>query len=285
MTIANYAQDPALYEKCMNLLDSCFPGIKAIADKGRNHDAYWDKSSTPFIITKQGELIAHLGVLPFEMLINQKTYHGAALHGICTKEAYRRKGYFRQLMTEALSYVTSHFDFAFLFTDQPFLYEQFGFKVVKEVDFIYDFHAKPTRDRIRQLNLDNKHDLNIFQSTYLNRLPLSSSFSIVKEVTVATLNAMHQPVHYIEDLETLVVYQVKDRVLYVKDIISTKPCDLAAVLNSINEPYTKVILQFIPDALVKEPFNTIEANTDGCIMMKDLDPQSDFFRYPEPQRC
>lgn len=42
--IADYALDITLYEQCLTTLDSCFPGVKAMADRGRTHNAYWDKS-------------------------------------------------------------------------------------------------------------------------------------------------------------------------------------------------------------------------------------------------
>ncbi len=285
---ANYLSDPDLYNECMTLMDSCFPGVKGMADKGREHNAYWDKSSTPFIMRQNHDVIAHLGILPFEFIIQEKHYRGAALHGICTKQEFRRKGHFRQLMQEALEHVRQHFDFAFMFTDKPYLYEQFGFKVVKEYDFIYDYTPQNTQEnKVRMLDLDDSNDLALLQGHYQNRLPLSKAFSIVKETIVATLNALHMPVYYLEEFDVLVVFQMKDHILYVKDIISTKPCDLHLILNCIGKGATKIILQFIPDRFLIYPFfNPVEALTDGCIMIsKDFDLKCDYFRYPEIQRC
>lgn len=190
-------------------------------------------------------------------------------------------------MQEALEYVRLHFDFAFMFTDKPYLYEQFGFKVVKEFDFIYDYTpANNQKNMVRMLDLDDSRDLALLQGHYQNRLPLSKAFSIVNETTVATLNALHMPVYYLEEFDVLVVFQLKDHILYVKDIIATKPCDLNLIVNSIGNGATKIILQFIPDRFLTHPFNPVEALTDGCIMIsQDFDLKRDYFRYPEPQRC
>lgn len=285
---ADYLSEPNLYNECMLLMDSCFPGVKAMADKGRSHNAYWDENSTPFILRHNHEVIAHLGILPFEFIIQEKHYRGAALHGICTKQEFRRKGHFRQLMQEALEYAGQHFDFSFMFTDKPYLYEQFGFKAIKEFDFIYDYTPQNNQKNIvRMLDLDNSNDLSLLQGHYQNRIPLSKAFSIVNETTVATLNTLHMPVFYLEEFDVLVVYQIKDNILYVKDIIATKPCDLNLILNCIGNGSTKIILQFIPDRLITQPFYyPIEALTDGCIMIsQDFDLKCDYFRYPETQRC
>lgn len=284
---ANFASDPTLYGKCLTLMDSCFPGVKALADKGRERNAYWDKCSTPFIIEHNHEIVAHLGLWPFDFLINEKPYRAAAFHGICTREDSRRKGYFKQLMQEAQEQVRQHFDLAFMFTDKPYLYEQFGFKIAKEYDFIVDCPAHNVQaSKIRKLVLDNPKDLSILQNHYLNRIPLSKAFSIVNETAIATLNALHTPVHYIEDMDILVVYQIKDDVLYVKDVVSTKPYDLNSVLKNIGNTFSKVVLQFIPDKFLTPPFNPVEAITDGFIMIsKEFDLSCEHFRYPEVQRC
>lgn len=186
--IADYALDSTLYEQCLTLLDSCFPGVKAMADKGRTHNAYWDKSSIPFIVREGQEIIAHLGLLPFDFIIQGKPYRGAAMHGICTKEEFRKNGHFKKLMQDALKFTQENYDFPFLFTDKPYLYEKFGFKAIEEYDFVYNFSSKEKEiNKIRKIDLDNPDDLSSTQRLYLNRIPISNCFGIIKETTVATL--------------------------------------------------------------------------------------------------
>ncbi len=284
--IADYAVEPALYEECLTLMDSCFPGIKAIADLGRSHNAYWDRSSTPFIVRHEQDLIAHLGILPFDFIIQGKPYRGGAIHGVCTKEAFRRKGHFKSLMTEALRYVAQHYDFAILFTDQPYLYEPFGFKKLTEYDFAYHHGSVEQTLALRKLNLDDSDDLQLMQDLYFNRLPISNCFGIVKETVVATLNAMHEPVYYIEAMNGVIVYQVKDSVLYIKDIVTKETCELEKILSAIPERFTKVILQFSPDCFLEKPFNQVVATPECCLMIsKDFDMRCATFRFPETQRC
>lgn len=71
---ANYLSDHHLYNECMALMDCCFPGIKMQVDKGKAHNAHWDKRSTPFIVKHHHEVIAHLGILPFKFIIQEKDF-------------------------------------------------------------------------------------------------------------------------------------------------------------------------------------------------------------------
>jgi predicted N-acetyltransferase YhbS len=284
--IADYAADLTLYDQCLTLIDACFPGIKTLADKGRRHNAYWDKASTPFIIKEKGKVIAHLGVLPYDFMMEGKSYHAAAIHGVCTQEGHRNKGYFKQLMQEALQFTQKEYDFSFLFTGQPHLYERYGFKVVPEYDFIYDFASPQKSGALRKLDLDKAEDLTLLQDHYKNRIPLSNHFSIIKETTIATLNALHEPVYYIEAIDGLIVYEVKETVLYLKDIVTTKPCELGVVLNSIPDTFLKVVLQFSPDKFLKLTLQVINAAPECYFMTsKDFGIKCQTFRFPEPQRC
>jgi len=284
--IADYALDITLYEQCLTLMDSCFPGVKAMADKGRSRNAYWDKASIPFIVKQGQEIIAHLGLWPFEFIIQGKHYNGVALHGICTKEAFRNKGHFTKLMQEASKFTKENYDFSFLFTDKPYLYEKFGFKVLEEHDFLYNFVSKGGGFKIRKMDLDTPEDLNLVQKLYANRVPLSNCFSIAKENVVTTLNLGFVPVYYIEELDVLIVYQIKEDALYVKDVVARKNYALDEVLSSIPDKFSKVILQFSPDNFLKIPFNPTPALIDGYIMIsKDFEMPCMSFRYPEMQRC
>lgn len=284
---ANYATDPTLYERCLSTMDTIFPGVKKMADQGRTRNSYWDKTSTPFIVEKGNEVVAHVGLLPFEVVVEGKTFHATAVHGIYTIETERRKGLFKQLMNEALVHIKQHYDFSFLFTDQPWLYEPFGFRIVPEQEFMLKMFQKDiSTSKLRKLDLENPLDLSLMQSLYLRRLPISNRFGIVNETVVSTLNASHLPVYYLESDDVLVVYDVKDQTLWLKDIVFNKPVSLQVIINAIPESFSKVILQFCPDQFSEHDFVAIEAHTDGIIMIsEDYDVGKSPFRYPEPQRC
>lgn len=97
-----------LYETCLSLIDSCFPGIKHLADEGTLYNAHWDKASTPFVYYVKKELVGHLGLISFQLVINDRLYQAAAVHGVCVKELFRRRGIFNTLMQEAMLWIKQY---------------------------------------------------------------------------------------------------------------------------------------------------------------------------------
>ncbi len=284
--IKHYADDPALYSQCLTLIDECFPGIKKIADDGRKHNAYWDRISTPYVYYHDKELVGHLGIIPFDFVVNQINVRGAAIHGVCVKEKYRRKGIFTQLMNEALSTIKLQYDFAFLFTDQPELYKQFGFASKIEYDYqVDDLKKSRSEQLLRKLDLENKTDLTLMQDLLLKRKPLSTRFGIVNETVIFTLVALSHPVYYSQEHNVLICYSVNDQTLFLKDIVFATPISLETVCSLIPETYSNVVLQFCPDAF-NVKVTPIKAQPECLIMVSDdFDLGKEPLRYPEPQRC
>lgn len=287
--IADYAADPTLYPRCMALIDECFPGIEAIAADGKVHHAHWDHDSTPFIMTENNEIIGHVGVFPFEIVLNGKAYQAGALHGVCIKKTLRRRGFFKQLMIEALAYIHDKYDFGFLFTDQPFLYEQFGFKVINERDAVLEkiekSHHQPVLGALRKLDLNLPQDLALMQEKVKSRRAISPRFGIINETTVFTLNVLQNKIFYAQEADLLIVYEILKDCLILKEVVSGSPFSVEKVCHLIPESFSRVICQFSLDAAL-ESFTTIKAIPECALMVTsgcEIGPQP--FRYPEMYRC
>lgn len=286
--IKDYAKDPSLYEACLSLLDTCFPGIKKLADTGKRYQAHWDQVSIPFVREVKDELVGHVGLIPFHLMVNCQPYTAAALHGICVHASCRRQGIFTELMHEAMTYVQQHYDFAFLFADTASLYEPFGFKKIDE----YDFELKGTPHHetfsaIRKLDLANTADLKLVQDITARRLPVSEQFGIVQESVIFILDTLTQPIYYLETHQALIVYSIEAQTLYVQDIVFTKPVTLEALWACIPEPYTKIVLQFCPDRFPHLKCNPINITPEDFLMVSGGFPlgASSLLRFPETGRC
>jgi GNAT superfamily N-acetyltransferase len=284
--IANYLSDPTLYPRCIELIDDCFPGIKVLAQKGKQYGAHWDRISIPFIISKGGELIAHLGIIPLDLIVNQKATKGAAIHAVCVAQNYRNSGYFKELMDEALAYTKKHFDCTLLFTDQPFLYTKFGFTKVAEQDFmITNFTKTHLKSDLRKIDLNNVDDKKIMDSLLSTRLPVSQRFGIVNETAIFTLFALEEPIYYSQQEELLLAYTIERDTLYLRDIVFTKPCELQKVINLIEPDFSWVLLQFCPDQLGAGDYQLMKAIPEcGLMITSDILGEMPF-RYPELARC
>lgn len=285
--LANYNKDPMLFERCINLMDGIFPGIKKVAVDGIKYNARWDRISIPFIVEVSGNVIAHLGLIPFEVMLNNKPCKIAALHGICVHEAYRGQGFFKQLMREALEYIDKNFTAAILFTNKSHLYKAYNFHALPEYDFMVNANTfeKKSSD-IQLLSLTNKDDLLIIENLLNNHLTLSNQFGFINEKFIFMLDHLTRNIYFSPSLNILLSYEVIDKTLYFRYIASQKQYALHEIIAMIPQNFNKVVLQFCPDKFVDYNYTPILASpADGIMVSESFKFKDDYFRYPDPYRC
>jgi len=289
--IADYAKDPELFEHCINLINEVFPGCKEMALEGIKYNASWPESSTPFIIKDQGEIIAHAGVWPITLMLNGKKHHSASIHGVCVKSEFRGRGYFKQLMQDAMQYADQNFDSSLLFTEKPYLYKNYPYKVMlPEYDFVLTKNIKsPSKELdLRVLNLENPKDLNITHHLLCNRVPLSDNFSIIDAGnTLFILNTLNKKIHYSGILNTIVMFEIKDGALYITEVISEKQHQLSEIISTIPGHFDKIILQFCPDRFLDEKDYAAKLARPECSVLtsSQFTFKGKYFRYPELYSC
>ncbi len=287
--IADYTASPLLFESCINLISECFPesGIKATAKNAITYQASWPEISTPFIHYINSQLVAHLGVLKYHLMIDGKPLNVAGIHGVCVKPTFRRQGIFKMLMREALDYINHHYDGSLLFTDEPHYYEPFGFRVVEENDFlIEDFQIIHISTDLRALNLESPADLALMHRLLNKRSAVSMLLGICDEHVLFTYAALNTPVLYSEKHRLLISYTVDNQTLYLKDLVFTSPLRLETALSLIPESFNKVIIQFCPDFFSSIITTPIAPSIECKLMVsKQLKFESANIRFPELARC
>ncbi|MDX1901001.1 MAG: GNAT family N-acetyltransferase [Gammaproteobacteria bacterium] len=283
----SYEKDNTLFSKCIDLMDSIFPGIKKIAMFGMEYNARWDKISLPFVIKDKDEVIAHLGIIPMDVMLNNKHQRIAALHGICVKESHRRKGLFDALMNESMSYIHQHFDASVLFTDNYTLYKKYPFKFHKEYNFLYKADkSKQTTSGLRSLDIHHPSDLNLIRELITNRLSLSNKFSVMDGFTLFILYNFNKKIFYSDEYDLIILYEIVSSNLHVKDILIKNQLPIEVIINLIPETFKQVIFEFIPDHFHITDLEPIEAYPEcGIMVSENFLFNDDYFRFPEPYRC
>ena len=132
----SYAHDPTLKGKLFALLETCFPGITQAERASLALGWPWESVSTPFVSFQEDLAIAHVGLIDMPLVVMGQTRHVGGIHAVGTRPAYRRRGHYRQVMTEVLRYCAHRYDTLMLATGQPALYEPFGFRVLQEYLFV-----------------------------------------------------------------------------------------------------------------------------------------------------
>ena len=290
--IANYAHDPKLFDRCMKLINATFPGCEDFARYGMKLNASWPAASTPFIIEEKSEIIAHAGVWPITLMVDGKVHQSASIHGVCVKPEHRGKGHFKTLMNEAIDYAKNHFDSSVLFTVKPYLYSRYPYKVMlPEYDFevTLPLKSKAEKSDLRKLSLDNNDDVKVMQDLLTQRIPLSNQFSLINDNarSIFILNTYQKDIYYSQKLNALLVFDISNNTLFLKEIVSQTPLDFNEVVAMIPENFDKVVLQFCPDAFLDEKdYSPILARPECCIMVSEtFQFNNKYFRYPELYWC
>ncbi len=224
--------------------------------------------------------------------MNGKEHHTASIHGVCVKPNHRGKGYFKELMQEAMEYVEEHFDSSILFTEKPYLYKNYPYKaMLPTYDFFINEQIKfKQKDAdLRILTLDNPNDLKIIHSLLSSRVPLSDQISITGKNggMLFIFNTQHKKIHYSEKLNAAIIFEIKKDTLYIEEIISLKQYKISEILALIPKSFDKIVLQFCPDNFFFEKDYTAKlTGIECCVMVSDqFSFNSKYFRYPDLYCC
>ncbi len=283
----SFSEDPTLSDQLFNLLETTFPGISRAAESIRGLGASWEAASTPFIRFHDDIAIAHVGVLEIPMQLMGQTVTVGGIHAVCTRPEFRRRGYYREVMEEVLGYCASRYETLVLTTAQPELYEPFGFRVVGEHIFTTQCDLRGCNDGFRLLNPSNTDDLKLLHRLLETREPVSNIVGIVNEKSVFCFNEGTRPLHYAEDLDLIVCIEIEDTQLKLFDLVGTRICPLAAIVERIPQRIERVAIYFSPDRLnVEVQAFPHKLDGDSLLMVRGSFAAEDKpFMLPRSARC
>jgi predicted N-acetyltransferase YhbS len=244
-----YAEDPSLKGRVFNLLETCFPGITQAEHQSLDLGRPWEVVSTPFV-RSHGELaITHVGLLELPLVIMGQTVRVGGIHAVGTRPEYRRRGYYRQVMAEALRYCSERYATLVLTTAQPALYEPFGFRVLQEHIFMTPCATLGRTPGFRLLSPHQPADLQILERLLDTRTPVSHVLGVLPEKDVFSFNAGSLSLYYAADLDVIAAFRIEGTRLMLFDLVGTQLPPLTAILERIFQPIDQVVTYFSPDRL------------------------------------
>lgn len=285
----SFSEDPTLSKQLFNLLEVVFPeiGITDAAECARKLGASWEAASTPFMYFHDDIVITHVGVVEIPLQLMGERVIVAGIHGVCTHPEFRRRGYYREVMTEVLDYCDGRYRTQILTTAQPELYAPFGFRVVEEHFFITRYTAKSGSNGFRLLNLAEANDLKLLHRLLEIREPVSNILGVVQEKAVFCVNEGRNTLHYAPDLDVLVVMEIEDTKLKLFDLVGTKICTLKDIVARIPQSIEEVEIYFCCDRLNADvqAFRHI-FDSDSLLMVRGaFAAENQQFMLPCSARC
>ena len=259
-------------EQIFSVLDATWPrivpGIRTCAKLGWD----WKQVTTPFVGRKDGEIVAHVGVLRSEMFMQGARLPIAGIHAVSCKPEYRGNGLMREAMEQALSYVDEIGQIALLTCSQPDIYTRFGFTAYPEHRGIYVRSSEGPVDQPLCPFLESGLPLSALQLELSARVPTSTRWSMVDSGAVFGICEYFEAgglrrIHCDNEGKLFVVYEVHDGTLELIDVVTRELPELAQILRMIPERFSRVRCHFTVDTW-EEPDEWEPLPSDDVLMLR-----------------
>lgn len=244
-----FGRNPERDRQLFDLLDLVFPGLRAGAEGIRRFGASWEAISTAYVHQVDGRIASHVGIIPLDMIVMSRRVVVGSVHAVATHPDHRRRGHYRVVMEEALADSTERYATLILTTEQPELYEPFGFRRVPEHCFTTQCAHASRDDGFRPLDVDDSGDRNLLLRLLRTREPVSNVLGAYENRGVFCFNECHRPLHYAADIDTLTCWERKAERLVLYDVVAPRMPTLSALLARVPGPISEVVTHFVPDRL------------------------------------
>jgi ribosomal protein S18 acetylase RimI-like enzyme len=286
----SFAEDNTLSPRLFNLLESVFPelGLNRLAEQARKLGGVWEDVSTPFVrIDDDGNLITHVGVLEIPMRIMGENVIVGGIHAVCTHPEYRRRGYYREVMTEIMDYCDKHYKTLLLTTAQPGLYQPFGFRVVPEHSFHGKCNSPGGINGVRSLDITNSDDVKLIHRLLETRIPISKIVGVFNQKALFLVNECTKPLYYFPKLDALACLEIQNNQLKLFDLVTQRNFPLQALLSQIPQAIEEISIYFSPDCLQVDTQAIAETfEGDSLLMVRgDFPAEKQQFTLPRSARC
>lgn len=234
---------------------------------------FWNPYYCPYTLFKENRAVANVSVIPMQWMIEGRTVEAAGIQSVMTIPDERGKGYMKKLMNLVLEDLTHNYSMIFLQTETPKLYKKYGFEKVKEHIFVTRaFQNNSVKNgSLKKLDCLKKNDAEIIKSCFACQHPNSHVFTPLAYEHSLFLNLYNpffsEKLFYSESLDLLVVYEVRDQILKLYDVVTKSSIDLVDICDTIPEMFNRVEIYFTPDQIIQtEQLQTSAKN--GTLMVK-----------------
>lgn len=215
---------------------------------------FWNDRYICYSIVDGNKVVSNVSANMLDIVINGKRINSMQIGTVMTHPEYRKKGLAERLMNTVLEEYKGSCELIFLFGNMRVVdfYPKFGFIPVKETQFYANNSIEPVSSRIRKLDMSDMKDVEIMRQIIWERVTLSSSFGVERTEGILAwhcLNVFPENTYYLEEIDAVVIFKVKDDVLHLYDVACREKPDLKQITGMLMPQETReVILHFTPDS-------------------------------------
>jgi GNAT superfamily N-acetyltransferase len=272
----SYRDDPERFGRIRPLLGAVFTGLPAVETEARRRGLRREEVSVPFLRLSGGRPVAHVGLLELPLHVDGETVTVGGIHAVCTLPDHRRRGFARELLAEAIEYGLDRYGTLTLTTEDPWIYEPHGFRIVDESRFVTD--APPSRPgrrpHVRRFDGRSAADVAMLRALLMERASVSRHFGVVGEEAIFLFNTALTPLDVAEDLGAVISAARDGGTLALYDVVAREMPTLAEILARY-DPVERVEVYFAPDRL---------DGNDHLMVLGPFPPESTPFMLPRTVR-
>ncbi len=246
----------------------------------------WNDKYICYSYTDGDKIVSNVSVSEIELILNGKRKKAVQIGTVMTHPDYRGRGLAASLMEVVLKEYEDKSELIYLFPNAEVLdfYRKFGFVSLQESTLTKEINIREdNRSFIKKLDISNEDDLNIITKLSSERIPNSNVFGADKAEHILTwyaVNVFPSNIYYLEDIESIVIFDVEGEKLNLYDVIRRSEVELDKILNSIAHcQIKKVIFHFTPEGVDIDK-QKIEDLDDLLFIKGNISDIPEYFRHP-----
>lgn len=229
-------------------------------------NGFWGENYEPFSVVEDGRIVANVSLNRTDLKNGERVYRLWQIGTVMTDEAYRNRGYIREIMKEVDKVVGK--DPVYLFANDSVVdfYPKFGFVPAREYIWMGRV-VNSGENRYKNIPMNNHEDWNkLSRAMEENRFPTACEIIGNPELTFFYVSKFMQDcVYYCEDIDTWVIAEIEDGELMLHNVYSPTETDLHKVIEAFGKDIKFVKLGFSP------------ADTTGLFMEEYHEEDCNFF--------
>ncbi|MBU1318781.1 MAG: GNAT family N-acetyltransferase [candidate division Zixibacteria bacterium] len=277
----DYWDSPELKKELINFINQIHRLDLTLWDE----KGYWDRKYRPFSFFEGNRIVSSVCIYSMDMTIDGKRSLVAQVSAVGTLPEYRRKGLNLELSKRAMEWAEDNHDFFFLFADEeafPF-YKRCGFRQVNEHKARLALTGMTARPGAVKLDVSTTDNLDMIYRIASNREPVSNVLGVTNEKLFMfwCLYFLKDFIYYIADLDILVLYERKNGVLTIFDIVGTHVPVFSELYPCIcDESDSAVEFMFMMDKLGLDEIEYVKVEGNGTHLYGNFPLENSKFIFP-----
>lgn len=221
---------------------------------------WWSDSYIPLSFEEGGEILSNVSMNRVKLLINGKERRCCQIGTVMTKKERQGQGLATNLMKRAIETAKERGEDIFLFPEERELdfYKKLGFTLIYDNSIMLEKIPPLRRCEKRKVEIDNSADSKMIKNFAERRAPLSEVFDSAEDSAIRLwyfTYALKDKIYYVPEADAIVSYELKNNILHLYDVLSSKKTDIIEIIAFLSDISTKKVqLYFTPSlALLNSP--------------------------------